>query len=225
MKPAPKIREGIEKLFTIYKEKLKELKDHEEIARQVEKIIMGKEAPTYELISRPQTIFELGRGAYRVEFKTSLALRRKVEGYAVVIDLTGAERIVRTGHVPAEQALWTVVLGIDSLKCNCPDNLFNTLRGLRGLRIIDKGLAHLADYHGLFDKYTLCKHTLYVLGLGIGFHGEKPYRRHVNALWLLLISIAANRAGRRMKDETRNFLKEYFKEIIKKYNLIQRAAG
>ncbi len=218
------IRKGLGELFKFFKERVKDIEWNKDLSIIVSEIIIDKENKTLELLHRPQMIFELGKGAYRIEFKTSLALRKRLESYAVIVDLTGEERIIKTGRVPAEQALWTTILGIDSLKCNCPDNIFNTIRALRGLKEISRELARIIDYAGVFDKYSICKHTLYALGLGIGFHGLKTYSKHIDAVWAQIISLGVyyyTTKGKRLSGEARVSLNKYIRELLEKHNLLK----
>ncbi len=220
----PSIRKGIRELFKIFKDRIRDIEWNKDLSSIVLEIILDKEDKTLKLLRRPQMVFELGKGAYRIEFKTSITLRKRLESYAVIIDLTGKERVIKTGRVPVEQALWTTVLGVNSLKCNCPDNIFNTIRALRGLREINRELARIVDYAGVFDKYSICKHTLYALGLGIGIHGVKPYIKHIDAIWAQIISLGVyyyTTRGKKLSKETRVSLNKYIRELLEKHNLLK----
>ncbi len=182
-------KKGIDTLFKYLRENIEKLNLSNSLKKEIFDYLKDREDRVLELFKREHKIFEISRGVYRIEFKSRLAIEKRVETYAIVKDLAGVEKVVRTGRVPVEQAVWTTIIGVNALKCNCPDSLFNTWRAIRGLRRVNRRLAEKLSILGLFDKFNLCKHTLYILGLSIGLHGLKPYSRHVEVLKLEIIGV------------------------------------
>ncbi len=209
------VRKGLEQLFRELLGNFEKLNLSKELNTEIIEYLYSKKEKVLDLLKRRQRIFEIGRGVYRLNFISSLALARRVETYAVVKDLTGREKVVKIGRVPVEQAAWSTVIGMNALKCNCPDSLFNSWRSLRGLSRVSPALSKQLGISGLFDKFNLCKHTLYALSLSIGIHGLKPYQKHIEILKLEVIGVILHRLkGKDISGKDGEIIREYMKKLL-----------